>query len=75
MILERQMKHGGLDYPDRIRRLRARLGLSQKRFAKLLGVSFTSVNRWKNGQARPNRLAWSQNLRLEMEGADAFLLK
>jgi len=56
------------DYRDRIRQLRARLGLSQKRLAELLGVSFASVNRWENGQTRPNRLAWSQILKLEMEG-------
>ncbi|MCR4419675.1 MAG: helicase-related protein [Clostridia bacterium] len=60
------------DYPDRIRRLRAKLGLSQKRLAELLGVSFASVNRWENGQARPNRLAWAQILRLEMEGLEGL---
>jgi superfamily II DNA or RNA helicase len=26
--------------------------------ADLLGVSFASVNRWENGQARPSRMAW-----------------
>ncbi|MDH7578538.1 MAG: helicase-related protein [Bacillota bacterium] len=60
------------DYPDRIRLLRARLGLSQKRLAELLGVSFASVNRWENGQARPNRLAWGQILRLEIDGSEGL---
>ncbi|MGQ9756517.1 MAG: helix-turn-helix domain-containing protein, partial [Desulfotomaculales bacterium] len=66
------MKHIPQDYPDRIRRLRARLGLSQKRLAELLGVSFASVNRWENGQARPNRLAWGQILRLEIDGPEGL---
>lgn len=60
------------DYPDRIRRLRAKLGLSQSRLAELLGVSFASVNRWENGQSRPNRLAWGQLVRAEREGLDGF---
>ncbi|KUK40949.1 MAG: Helicase domain-containing protein, partial [Clostridia bacterium 62_21] len=64
-----RMKHIPQDYPDRIRRLRAKLGLSQKRLAELLGVSFASVNRWENGQTRPNRLAWGQILRLELDGS------
>ena len=63
------MEYIPFDYPDRIRRLRAKLGLSQKRLAELLGVSFASVNRWENGQARPNRLAWGQILRLEIDGS------
>ncbi|MEW6276083.1 MAG: helicase-related protein [Bacillota bacterium] len=60
------------DYPDRIRRLRAKLGLSQKRLAELLGVSFASVNRWENGQARPNRLAWAQILHLEIDDSEGL---
>ncbi|CEP69111.1 SNF2-related [Moorella glycerini] len=64
------MKYLPEDYPDRIRWLRAKLGLSQKRLAELLGVSFASVNRWENGQARPNRLAWSQILRLGIDGPE-----
>lgn|GEM_PF-1052696 len=66
------MEYIPFDYPDRIRRLRAKLGLSQKRLAELLGVSFASVNRWENGQARPNRLAWGQILRLEIDGPEGL---
>ena len=39
--------------PDRLRRVRGRLGLSQERLAALLGVSFASVNRWERGATRP----------------------
>jgi HSP20 family protein len=36
-----------------VKELRARLGLSQERFAQLLGVSFQSVRRWEVGISRP----------------------
>lgn len=36
-----------IDYPATIIKLRAILDLSQAALAELLGVSFTSVNRWK----------------------------
>lgn len=46
------------DFATQIRELRTRLGLTQVRLAELLGVSFVSINRWENGQARPSALAW-----------------
>jgi transcriptional regulator with XRE-family HTH domain len=33
---------------NRLRRLRTRLGLSQEALARLLGVSFATVNRWES---------------------------
>ena len=33
--------------------VRARLGLSQEHMARLLGVSFASVNRWEAGHSSP----------------------
>lgn len=33
--------------------IRARLGLSQEHMARLLGVSFASVNRWEGGHSFP----------------------
>ncbi|MBI5244618.1 MAG: helix-turn-helix transcriptional regulator [Elusimicrobia bacterium] len=43
---------------DRVRGLRKALGLnSQEELARLLGVSFQTVNRWENGQATPSGLA------------------
>lgn len=41
------------NYPIAIRRLRAKLNLSQENLAKLLGVSFMSVKRWGNGHFKP----------------------
>ena len=40
-------------------------GLTQAQFAALLGVSYASVNRWENGQARPNNLAWQRIVQIE----------
>ena len=56
-----------LDYSERVRLVRARLGLTQSRLAEVLGVSVISVNRWENGQAKPGPLAWQQLLRTEEE--------
>ncbi|MDP2726645.1 MAG: archaeal heat shock protein Hsp20 [Dehalococcoidia bacterium] len=36
-----------------VKRLRLRLGLSQERFARLLGVSLQTVRRWETGISRP----------------------
>lgn len=41
---------------SRIRELRKRLGLTQQQFAAQLGVSFVTLNRWENGQAKPSAL-------------------
>jgi HSP20 family protein len=38
---------------QRIREVRGHLGLSQERFAQLLGVSLQTVWRWENGLTRP----------------------
>ncbi|NUO09868.1 MAG: DUF3883 domain-containing protein [Candidatus Brocadia sp.] len=53
------------DYPERIKRLRANLGLTQQTLAEHLGVSFATVNRWENGQAKPSQLSWNQLRQLE----------
>jgi DNA-binding transcriptional regulator YiaG len=60
------------DYPERIKRLRTELGLTQVRLAELMGVSFASVNRWENGQSRPSPLAWRQIMRAEQWGLEAL---
>ena len=41
------------DYAEMVKALRKEMVLSQVEFAKLLGVSFASVNRWENGQHEP----------------------
>lgn len=48
------------DLPRKIKSIRQKLGLSQEELAQKLGVSFTSVNRWENGQTKPSKLARRQ---------------
>lgn len=43
--------------PDEIKKMRAELHLSQEKLAQLLGVSYTTLNRWENGLAKPSPLA------------------
>ncbi|AFY99439.1 helix-turn-helix domain-containing protein [Calothrix sp. PCC 6303] len=40
-----------------IRDIRLNIGLSQEEFASVIGVTFSTVNRWENGHAKPSRLA------------------
>ena len=46
-----------IDYPATLLRIRAELNLSQTQLADVLGVSFTSVNRWENGKYQPTKVA------------------
>lgn len=41
----------------KLKELRRKLKLTQEALAHKLGVSFTSVNRWENGQTQPSPLA------------------
>ncbi len=42
-----------LSIPMLVKDTRKRLGLTQLQFAKTLGVSFQSVNRWERGKTKP----------------------
>lgn len=55
------------DYPEQIKSLRARLGLTQVSLAERLGVSFPTVNRWENGKSRPSQLSWQAILELSKD--------
>lgn len=57
---------------SRIRALRVKHGLTQARFAELMGVTFVTVSRWENGQSRPSRLALQRIARAERLGLDGF---
>ena len=45
-----------IDYADGILQLMAKLNLSQEELAKILGVSYISVNRWENDKYAPTKL-------------------
>ena len=40
-------------FAEDIKKIRQKLFMSQTVFAKELGVSYTSVNRWETGKAKP----------------------
>jgi putative transcriptional regulator len=47
-------------FPDLVKDVRRQLGLSQEDLARVLGVSFATVNRWENGKTIPSKLARAQ---------------
>jgi non-specific serine/threonine protein kinase len=54
----------------RLRTLRASLGLSQEQFARRLGVSFATVNRWESGRTKLSPRAAAAIAALEAELED-----
>jgi putative transcriptional regulator len=53
---------------ERIRTLRHRLQMTQEDFAHLIGVTFSTVNRWENNKSNPNRIAVRLLTGLERKG-------
>jgi len=45
------------DYPALVKEVRRQLALSQEDLARELGVSYTTINRWENGQSHPSKMA------------------
>jgi putative transcriptional regulator len=45
------------DYTALVKEVRKQLALSQEDLARELGVSYTTINRWENGQSRPSKMA------------------
>ena len=43
--------------PEEIKRIRQRSLLTQEEFADALSFSFSTVNRWEGGHAKPNMAA------------------
>ena len=43
-----------MDFCKDIKLIRQKSLLSQEAFAKTLGVSFTTVNRWESGKSKPS---------------------
>lgn len=43
-----------MDFPKEIKRIRQRSFLTQQEFADIIGVAFSTVNRWESGRSKPN---------------------
>lgn len=61
----RRAAEGALSSFGAIRRLRSRLGLTQEQYARLLGVTWTTVSRWERGQAKPDAKGLAKLSRLQ----------
>ncbi len=48
------------NYQSFVKEVRQQLSISQEDLARELGVSYATVNRWENGQAKPSKLAIAQ---------------
>ena len=46
-----------MSFAQEIKNIRQHCFLSQEAFARELNVSFSSVNRWESGRAKPNIIA------------------
>jgi transcriptional regulator with XRE-family HTH domain len=55
------------DISKMIRKLRTALGLTQEQFAAEAGVTYSTVNRWENGKAKPSPLALQKLEELQNE--------
>ena len=53
------------DTSKMIKQLRAALGLTQEQFAAMVGVTFSTVNRWENSVSKPSPLAMLRIERLQ----------
>jgi len=53
--------------PQTVKDFRKKLGLSQKAFAELLGVSLRTVQRWERGESKPSKMALSRLAQLFVE--------
>jgi len=45
-----------MDLVRRLEKYRLENKVSQQRIAEMLGVSFSTVNRWLNGKSKPNKI-------------------
>lgn len=46
-----------MSFPEKVKTVRYKLGLSQEKLAAKLGVSFSTINRWEKGHGKPSFLA------------------
>lgn len=59
---------------EQIRQIRQKLKLSQTAFAEIVGVAFTTINRWENGHTKPHRVACRRIWEIEKTIEDKKLI-
>jgi DNA-binding transcriptional regulator YiaG len=45
-----------MEFSEKIKYVRNKLGMSQEDLARTLNVSFATINRWENGRAKPIKI-------------------
>ena len=45
-----------MKFPEIVKIVREKSGMSQEDLARVINVSFATINRWENGKTRPNKL-------------------
>jgi DNA-binding XRE family transcriptional regulator len=46
-----------MNFPNFVKQVRSRLGISQKQLAEALNANYTTINRWENGHVKPSNIA------------------
>ena len=57
-----------LDFSQRVKALRNRLGFSQEQFAEVFAVSSATVKLWEKGGLYPTKQDWQRIMLGEVEG-------
>ncbi len=47
-------------YKEAVKKLRLKMLMTQEEFAKLLDVSFATINRWETGKYEVNSKSWTK---------------
>lgn len=48
---------GGLEVtPEEIKEIRKMYGMSQEKFARIIGSTVVTINRWERGHAKPSKI-------------------
>ncbi len=76
MIVKKPLLINQPQIGDLIRELRLATELTQERFAAQLGVTYSTVNRWEKGRAKPSPMAMQriEEILLEMSDRGKALL-
>ena len=61
------MTHTDPDIPALVKELRERLHMTQEQFAQRVGVTYSTVNRWENGNRMPQPFLVRRLLELKDE--------
>ena len=62
-----------MDFAEKVKIVRENLKISQEKMAQLLGVSFSTVNRWEQGKALPSYATIFTTTKRDLTKRDRFI--